>query len=412
MLVSLLNFYSKWFSSPYNNLMAHITILLSLLILCYLVDFVTKRFLLRGLKYLSEKTKSSWDDELLKTNLFDRLAHIAPALVIYIAVPAIYSDFPMIMSSVHSLCKAYILLIGILVLDSALMVLEPLLQQSFLGKNIAFRSYIQLAKLIIYIVGAIGILSILMNKSPVVFFSGLGALTAVLMLVFKDTILGFVASIQLSANKMVMVGDWIEMPEFGADGDVIEVGLTSVKVQNWDKTISTVPTHNLVSHSFKNWRGMARSGGRRIKRSITIDMNTVKFCTEEMIKKFKKIHFLFQYIQDKDIEIKTFNKENDIDTSQSGNGRQLTNLGMFRAYLREYLKHHPKIHQNMTFLVRHKQPTEKGLPIELYVFSNDQNWVNYEGIQADIFDHILAILPEFELAAFQLATGHDFRSLR
>jgi miniconductance mechanosensitive channel len=231
------------------------------------------------------------------------------------------------------------------------------------------------------------------------------------MLVFKDTILGFVASIQLSGHDMIRIGDWIEMPKYGADGDVIEVSINTVKVRNWDKTITTIPTYGLVSDAFKNWRGMSESGGRRIKRALHIDMSSIKFCTDEMLERFNKFDFIKNYIAEKQDEIIEYNKEHETDTSQLINGRRQTNIGVFRAYTIAYLKNHPKIHQDMTFLVRHLEPKQYGLPVQIYVFSNDQAWANYEAIQADIFDHLLAALPEFELRVFQNPTGYDFKSL-
>ena len=410
MYIYLLTICSQWLPSPFDYVVTHSGIVVGLLLVCYAINFITKHYLLKGIYYFTKKTKTTWDDALFEAHVFDRLTHIAPALFVYLAIPFIYSDFAMILGVTRSICQAYMVLVSVLVLDSGLNVFELLLQRSYLGKKVSFRSYIQVIKLIFYFFATISILSTLLNKSPWVFLSGLGALTAVLMLVFKDTILGFAASIQLATNKMLMSGDWVEMPEFGADGDVIEVGLNSVKVQNWDKTITTIPTHKLVSHSFKNWRGMSESGGRRIKRSIALDMNTVTFCTDAMIKKCKKLHLLKDYVERKEKEVSTFNNDHHIDTTHPANGKRLTNLGMFRAYIKEYLKQHPKVHQNMTLLVRQLQPTEKGIPIELYLFSNDQNWVNYECLQADIFDHILAILPEFDLSVFQLATGLDFRA--
>jgi miniconductance mechanosensitive channel len=244
------------------------------------------------------------------------------------------------------------------------------------------------------------------------FLSGLGALTAVLLLVFKDTILGFVAGIQLSANKMVAVGDWIEMPKYGADGDVIDVALTTVKVQNFDKTITTIPAYALISDSFKNWRGMFQSGGRRIKRAVHIDMQTVMFCNEEMLARFAKIQYISEYIQRKKEELEKHNAKHQVDNSNLVNGRRMTNVGTFRAYVTEYLKNHPKIHRELTFLVRQLAPGESGLPIEIYVFTNDTEWAHYEAIQADIFDHILAVLPEFDLRVFQNPSGMDFHALQ
>jgi miniconductance mechanosensitive channel len=255
------------------------------------------------------------------------------------------------------------------------------------------------------------IVSILTDQSPWGILSVLGGFTVVLMLVFKDTILGFVASIQLSGHDMVRVGDWIEMPKYGADGDVIDVTIHTVKVRNWDKTITTIPTYGLVSDAFKNWRGMSESGGRRIKRSMHIDMSSIKFCTDEMLEHFEKFELLKEYLQQKKEELSTYNKEHNVDGSQLINGRRQTNIGVFRAYIVAYLKNNPKIHQAMTFLVRHLEPTPDGLPIQIYVFSNDQAWANYEAIQADIFDHLLAAAPEFDLRVFQNPTGYDFSKI-
>jgi miniconductance mechanosensitive channel len=268
-------------------------------------------------------------------------------------------------------------------------------------------------QIVTHMLAAIFIISVLLNKEPWGLFSLLGGMTAVTMLVFKDSILGFVAGIQLGANDMIREGDWIEMPKYGADGDVIEVTVNTVKVRNWDKTISTVPTYALITDSFKNWRGMSESGGRRIKRSICIDMNTVKFATEEMLSIFRKMELLKEYVDQKQQQIDADNSEKQIDLSATVvNGRRQTNLGIFRAYLENYLHDNPKIHTGMTFLVRHLQPTAQGLPIEIYVFSSDKNWVNYEAIQADIFDHILAALPEFGLRVYQQPSGADVAALK
>jgi miniconductance mechanosensitive channel len=252
-------------------------------------------------------------------------------------------------------------------------------------------------------------IAIVLNKSPLYFLTGLGALSAVLMLIFKDPILGFVAGIQLTANKMVARGDWLEMPKYDADGDVLEIGLTTVKVQNWDKTITTIPTYALISESFKNWRGMQESGGRRIKRFVYLDLGSIKFCTEEMLERFSRIQYITEYIERKKKEISEYNEAFQVDTSILVNGRHLTNIGTFRAYVTAYLKNHPMINQDMTFLVRQLAPTPQGLPLEIYVFCKDKIWANYEAIQADIFDHILAVVPEFDLRVFQEPSGGDFR---
>jgi miniconductance mechanosensitive channel len=302
-------------------------------------------------------------------------------------------------------------IIVILAVDSFINALHEIYLNLPIGKSRPIKGYIQVVKIIIYFIGVIVIISIIAKESPKTLLAGLGAMVAVLILVFRDTILGFVASIQLSANNMVKPGDWIEMPGHNADGDVLDITLNTVKVRNWDKTITTIPTYALVSESFKNWKGMEESGGRRIKRSIRIDMNSVRFVDPEMAEKLKKIHLLKDYIETRQEEIRKYNEENKIDGSILVNGRRMTNLGTFRVYIEQYLKNHPKVHQGLTMLVRHLQPDETGLPIEIYVFCKELAWADYEKIQADIFDHILAVVPEFGLRVFQNPTGGDFLNL-
>jgi miniconductance mechanosensitive channel len=260
--------------------------------------------------------------------------------------------------------------------------------------------------------GSVVIVAVLIGKSPALLLSGIGALTAVLMLIFKDTILSLVASLQISSNDLFKIGDWIEVPQFGADGDVVDIALHAVKIQNWDKTISIIPTHKLIDSAFRNWRGMSESGGRRIKRSLYIDMNSIHLCTEEMLDKFMRFEILTEYINGKIKEVTDHNESNKINTAELINGRRLTNVGTFRAYIEAYLQNNSKIHPEMTFLIRQLEPTSRGLPIQIYVFTNDTDWVRYEGIQADIFDHLLAIIPEFGLKVFQSPSGKDFSKLR
>ena len=268
-----------------------------------------------------------------------------------------------------------------------------------------------MVKLLLYFVTLILIISILVQKTPFYILSGLGALTAVLMFVFKDILMGFVGGIQLIANKMVAPGDWIEMSKYGADGDVIEITLTTVKVKNFDNTITTIPTYALINESFKNWRNMNLSGGRRIKRFVYVDLGSIKFCSSEMLERFKKIQLISKSIQDRQQEILDYNKLHNVDESTLVNGRRLTNIGVFRSYVEAYLRHHPMIHQEMTFIVRQLSSGEKGLPIEIYVFCKDTNWTAYESVQADIFDHIMAVVPEFDLHVFQEPSGTDFQKL-
>jgi miniconductance mechanosensitive channel len=320
-------------------------------------------------------------------------------------------DAPALVTFLGNVTQAYMVLVVLLVIDALLNALHEIYQKLPVSEGRNIKSFVQVLKIIFYCVAVIFIISIFSVKTPQGLFTGLGAMAAVLMLVFKDTILGFVASIQLSANKMVNVGDWISMPKYNADGDVIDISLNTVKVQNWDKTIATIPTYALVSGSFNNWKGMEESGGRRIKRSINIDMNSVGFLNAEQVEKLGNFYLLKDYIQQKLVEIAEYNKSLNLDEDVVTNGRKMTNLGTFRKYLEEYLQLHPKIHKDMTFLVRHLQPTDKGLPLEIYVFSKDQAWTKYEAIQADIFDHILAIMPEFGLRVFQDPTGGDFQNL-
>ncbi|HUT24089.1 MAG TPA: mechanosensitive ion channel domain-containing protein, partial [Sumerlaeia bacterium] len=373
---------------------------------------IARRLMLAALRRIIRLTKTTRDDVFLERKVFDRLAYLAPAIVIHAAAPVMFFDWGRAAEVTQVALKIYMIVVGLWVVDSFLNALVDIYRTFDISRRLPIKVFVQVGKIVLFIAGAVSILSLLVGKSPVVFLSGLGALTAVLMLVFKDPILGLVAGIQLIGNNMVRRGDWIEMPKYGADGDVIDVTLTTVKVQNWDKTISTIPTYALISDSFKNWRGMSESGGRRIKRSVHIDMTSIKFCTEEMLERFKRFQFITEYIERKKEEVARHNKERYVDESELVNGRRLTNIGTFRAYVGAYLRNHPKIHQDMTFLVRHLQPAENGLPIEIYVFSNDQVWANYEAIQADIFDHILAVVPQFDLRVFQNPSGGDFRAWR
>ncbi len=382
-----------------------------ILLLAYLSDIFTRRILISLITHLVKKTATSWDDILLEKKVFSRLSHLAPALVLFYSIGYVLIDYTALLDMLQTILKIYMIIISTLAIQSFILSLGDIYNTLPVAKDRPIKGFIQVVLILVYGVAVIMILSILLGKSPTVLLTGLGALAAVLILVFKDTILGFVASIQLTANNMVRIGDWISMPKHNADGTVTEITLNTVKIQNWDKTISTIPTYALVSDSFGNWRGMEESGGRRIKRHINIDMQSVKFCTPEMLEEFKKIIYLKDYIAIRQAEIKKYNELNQIDESITVNGRRMTNLGTFRHYLQSYLKNHPMIHNNMTFLVRYLQPTEKGLPVEIYVFSKDQQWANYESIQADIFDHILAVIPNFHLRVFQNPTGEDFKAL-
>lgn len=376
-----------------------------------IADLLAKRFILRGLTAIVNRTKTQWDDVFLRKNVFNRLAHIAPAMVIYlfISIPLVGYDFAI--SLISGAALIYMIAMGILALNAFLNASLDIYNTYEMSNRIPIKGFIQVFKIIIYFICGIFIISILLNKTPVYLFSSLGALTAVLMFIFKDAILGFVAGIQLSANQMVANGDWISMPKYGADGDIVEIALTTVKVQNWDKTITTIPTYALITESFKNWRGMDESGGRRIKRSINIDINTIQFCTEEMLNRFGKIQYISEYIEKMKKEIQEYNQHELVDESNLVNGRRMTNIGTFRAYVDAYLRNQPLINQEMTFLVRQLAPTEHGLPIEIYIFSKEKEWVKYESIQGNIFDHILAVVKEFDLQVYQDPSGRDFNKL-
>lgn len=388
-----------------------VILLFILFILSYVTNLIVKKIFIRSIRSVIKKTKTVWDDALVENKVFITLSHIAPAVVIYLTTPYIFEDFSGAIPYILRVVNAYISIVLIIVIINFLNTLKYYFENKKLFKNNPLDSYFQLVKISIYIIGGIIILSFLLNKSPLYFFSALGAMTVVLLLIFKDTLMGFVASIQLSANNMIHIGDWVSMPKYGADGDVIEMNLTTIKIQNWDKTITTIPTYAFISESFKNWRGMSESGGRRIKRSLNIKISSIKFCTLEMLERFKKFQLIKDYIEEKNNKIEEYNKENKIDKSYLINGRHLTNIGIFRVYAEAYVKNNPDINLNMTCMVRQLLPTEKGLPIEIYTFSNRQEWVTYEGIMSDMFDHLIAAVPEFELEVFQNPTGTDFRKL-
>ena len=388
-----------------------VILLFVIFIISYVTNLIVKKILIRSIRSVIKKTKTVWDDALVENKVFITLSHIAPAVVIYLATPYIFEDFSGAIPYILRLVNAYISIVLIIVIINFLNTLKYYSENTKLFKDNPLDSYFQLVKIAIYIIGGIIILSFLLNKSPLYFFSALGAMTVVLLLIFKDTILGFVASIQLSANDMIRIGDWVSMPKYGADGDVIEMNLTTIKIQNWDKTVTTIPTYAFISESFKNWRGMSESGGRRIKRSLNIKISSIKFCTLEMLERFKKFQLIKDYIEEKSNKIEEYNKNNKIDKSHLINGKHLTNIGIFRVYAEAYVKNNPDINLNMTCMVRQLTPTEKGLPIEIYTFSNRQEWVTYEGIMSDMFDHLIAAVPEFELEVFQNPTGTDFRRL-
>ena len=401
--------------------------IVSILVLAFLATWITRACVIRAFTNIIKKTKFTWDDVLIENKVLARISHLAPALVVqalsrpfFGAVHGIDGNgkfeelLPVsrLLDFATTFVSIYLVVIILLVIDATLNAINTSVEGKKHAAKLPLRGITQALKLIAYFIGIIFIIAYSFGKSPVAILSGLGALTAVLMLVFKDSLMGLVAGFQLSLNNMVQKGDWIEMPKHGADGDVLEVNLNSVRVQNWDKTISTIPTHELVTGSFKNWRGMQESGGRRIKRAIQIDMRTIEFTDEAQLEKFKALEILKPYLQTKLEEVQEHNNNLDADLSILANGRRLTNIGTFRAYCVAYLRNNPKIHQDgMTFLVRQLAPGPEGVAIELYVFTNDIAWVNYEAIQGDIFDHLLAVLPEFGLQPYQKPSGHDMALL-
>ena len=376
-----------------------------LLLVCVLSNLVTRKFIVQGIQKFIENSKNDWDDIFLKNKVFNSLSTLVPLIFIqYLSVP-ILSNFSSLIPFVYIVVKISLVWVITSVLVKALKAMEEVSTKIPSLQDKPIVSYIQLASVMIYLVASILIFATILDKDPLALLGALGALTAVLMLVFKDTILGLVASIQISSNDMVRVGDWVSMPKYGTDGDVLEITLNTVKIQNWDKTISTIPTYAFISDSFKNWRGMTDSKGRRIKRSLNIDMTSIKFCTDEEITHYKSVEMLKDYIKSIQSEIATHNVTNSHDKSSLLNGRNLTNIGLFREYAHQYLSANKNLRKDLTLMVRQLEPTENGLPIEVYCFSNNIEWAEYERIQADIFDHLLSSISRFDLEIFQNPTG-------
>lgn len=376
--------------------------------ICVIANFITKKIVVNIISRAIKNNKYEWDNVFLERKVFHRLSHIVPAIIIY-NFANIFEGYKNIIEKAST---TYIIMIMLLVINGTLHAINDIYRTFEISKTRPIKGFIQVANIIFFTIGAILIIANLIGESPLVLLGGIGALSAVIMLVFQDSILGFVAGVQLSANDMVRVGDWIEMPKYGADGDVIDITLNTVKVQNWDKTISMIPAYSLVSDSFKNWRGMQDAGGRRIKRSLFIDTTSIGFCTPEMIERLKQIHILTEYITKREEEIREYNLMHKISRENPVNGRAMTNIGVFRAYIDNYLRRHPNIHKDMTLMVRQLDPTENGVPLEIYTFTNTIEWAVYESIQSDIFDHLFAVAPEFGLRLFQNPTGNDFRYFR
>lgn len=378
-------------------------------VISYGVNYLVKLFIVKVVHRIIIKSRATWDDIFVQNRVFTRLSHLAPALVIWSMAEWALADYPDWLDAVQKLAYIYALVICAIVANSLIESLHQLYMRRPGSERRHIKGYIQLAKILVYIIIILLVISLVFKKEVGSLVLGLGGMAAVLILVFQDTILGFVASVQISGNQMVNIGDWITMPSRGVDGDVIDMTLYTVKVQNFDRTIVTVPTNALMKESFQNWAGMAQSGGRRIKRSVRIDVKSIKFLDEELKKRLYRIQILRPYMDAKEDEIKKYNAEHGIEESSVVNGRRMTNIGTFRAYAHAYLSRHPNVNTEMTLMVRQLPPDEKGLPLEIYVFSKEKEWVVYESVQADIFDHLLSVIKEFDLRIFEYPTGEDMK---
>jgi len=384
--------------------------LLALVLVSYLGYLITWRLMRKIFIPLMQRSKNQFDDLLLKHKFFRKLSYLVPALIMYYFIDDTIT-IPVFTSFIKTILEVFFIFNAILIINSILSTINDFYDRYEFSKDHPLKGVFQVLEIILYIFGGLVVIGMLIDRDISSLIFSLGAVSAILLLIFKDPILGLVGGFQLSFNKMLSIGDWISMPKFGADGIVQEINLTTVKVQNWDKTISTIPTYNLISDSFQNWRGMEESGGRRIKRYINIDMDSIRFCDDKMLKKLNSISVLKPYLAEKNTDLENYNKEFNTDPSSLVNGRRQTNIGVFRAYLESYLRNRKDIHKNMTFLVRQLQPHEKGLPIEIYVFTKTTDWAEYESIQSDIFDHIIAAIPEFGLKVYQFPKSSDVATL-
>jgi miniconductance mechanosensitive channel len=387
--------------------LAALTYLTGVLLLSWLSYLLAHRILVRLAAHLMRSSRVKWDDAIVDRRVIHRAANLLPALVIYLAVPFVPGIPAFVVVVTRNVTLAFMILTIALAISALFAAINDIYLASERARTHPIKGYLQVAQIIVFVISILLMIAVLIERSPLLLLSGFGAMTAVLMLVFKDTILSLVASVQITTNDMLRVGDWIEMPQLGADGDVIDIALHTVKVQNWDKTITTIPTHRLISESYRNWRGMEDSGGRRIKRAIHLDQTAIRYLTPEERTRMHRVSLLSEYIASKQAELEAFNASLTEQGQEPVNTRRLTNLGTFRAYVEAYLRHHPRVHQGLTLLVRQQPPGPTGLPIEIYCFTNTVKWAEYEAIQSDIFDHLLAIVPEFGLRVFQQPTGAD-----
>lgn len=380
-------------------------------ILSGILWWLTRKILIGILHQLADKSKTKWDDYLVSTRFFSAVAHLVPFLFLDMMIEIVFYDFPNFSRLLLRLTDIVIIIISLYAVLRFLNALRNILMEKPRLKDKPIESYVQLVKIVIICLVIILIISIAFQVNPIVILTSMGAMTAILVLVFKDTILGFVGSIQLAANDMIRIGDWVTMEKYGADGDVVEINLATVKIQNFDKTITTIPTYSFISDSFKNWRGMLDSDGRRIMRAINIKIQSVKYCSPELLNKIGEIELIRSYVDEKEKEIEEFNQSHKINKSVLLNGRNQTNIGIFRFYIKKYLESRSEINQDMTLMVRQLEPTEKGVPIQLYAFTKTQEWDKYEAVLADVFDHLLAAVKYFELEIFEAPAGSDMRNL-
>ena len=381
-----------------------IAILIISLIIIFVIDLIINKILLNIFNKIAEKTKSNFDNLLIKNNVFKKISHIVPFYIALQLIPIIFTDFDSFEVTISIIVRIVYVLLIILVIKSVLNSTKDYFRTLPRLKDKPIESFIQVIMIFVWIGGLLSIIAVINGAEIWKFFTALGAASAVLLLVFKDTILGFVASIQVSINDMVRIGDWITFDKYGADGNVTEINLATVKVQNFDKTITTIPTYALISDSFKNWRGMENSGGRRIKRAVIIKLNSVKYLSKDELIKLKQIELLSAYLKNRSEDIDKYNTNNNINKDLLINGRNLTNIGVFRKYVETYIENHSGVNKDMMIMTRQLAPTTQGLPIEIYAFSSDKRWQNYEYIMADIFDHIIAAVPYFGLEIFELPT--------
>lgn len=400
-------FIAYGFNVTAGKILSNILLLVFVIIISIIAKIIIDNTILKSIISYTKRNKMKWDDILLNRRVFRNLSNLTPPLIIYFFIPSFSNEFQGLIGKV---VFTYFSIVVLFVLNSLLNCANDIYSSFKISKSKPIKIIIQVLQIILFSLGTIVIIANLLGKSPVIILSGIGALAAVFLVVFKDSLLGLVSGIQITTNDMIRIGDWIEMPKYDANGEVVDISLNTIKVENFDKTITNIPSYALVSDSFKNWRNMQESGGRRIKRSIYIDSSCIEFCDDQMIEKFKRIRYLSDYITRKKIELEEYNKNKSIDPTRSVNIRRLTNIGTFREYIAQYLKSHPNIHQNMIQMVRQLEPGVNGVPLEIYAFTNDTNWLNYEKIQADIFDHILSIAFEFNIRIFQNPSGYDIKT--